>query len=127
MALRRSASQAELIGSELPGAAFALLATDRYGTQTLTQSSNLEIDGQPPSVSVRRTGRGGQEVSVAVTDGLSKVETKTVQISFGDGSRSKGRAHVRHRFARAGVYEVVVRVRDRLGNSGSVRKLVSVR
>jgi hypothetical protein len=104
----------------------ALLATDRYGTQTLTPSSNLEIDGQPPSVSVRRTGRGGQEVSVAVTDGLSQVETKAVQISFGDGSHSKGRSRVRHRFAHAGVYEVVVRARDRLGNSGSVRRLVSV-
>ncbi len=102
----------------------SLLATDRYGQQTLTTTKPLEIDGRPPSVSVR--GRGS-EVTVSVTDSYSGVAAGAVQVSFGDGSHARGHTRARHRYARAGVYEVIVRVRDKLGNSGVVRKLVSVR
>ncbi len=104
----------------------ALLATDRYGEQTLTQNDNLEIDSQPPSVQVRRSGRGGGEVAITVSDAYSGVDSAATQISFGDGGRAKGRARARHRYARPGVYEVVVKVRDRLGVSGTVRRLVKI-
>jgi len=35
-----------------------------------------------------------------------------VKISFGDGQRASGRSVFEHRYARAGVYTVVVQVRD---------------
>jgi hypothetical protein len=50
-----------------------------------------------------------------------------VSVSFGDGAGAHGRARYVHRYARAGVYRVIVHVRDRIGNQGVVRELVSVR
>ena len=50
-----------------------------------------------------------------------------ISVSFGDGHSARGRKRFRHRYARAGIYRVVVHVRDKLGNAGVVRRLVSVR
>jgi hypothetical protein len=55
------------------------------------------------------------------------VDTHAVSISFGDGSRAARRTLFHHRYGHPGVYLVVVRVRDKLGNQGVVRRLVSVR
>jgi hypothetical protein len=49
-----------------------------------------------------------------------------VSVSFGDGQQAGGRALLRHRYSRAGIYLIVARVRDKLGNQGVVRRLVSV-
>jgi len=103
-----------------------ILASDTYGQSTLTAPSTLRIDGRPPLVSVKRIS-GGRGVRVAVTDGQSGVEPRSVRINFGDGSRAHGRAQARHIYARAGLYTVIVTSRDNLGNAGVVRRLVSVR
>jgi hypothetical protein len=66
-------------------------------------------------------------VSVRISDAYSGVATRAVGVSFGDGARARARTHFSHRYARGGVYTVTVSVRDRLGISGVVRQLVSVR
>jgi hypothetical protein len=101
-----------------------VLATDRYGQSTLTSSLLLRIDGVPPSVKFRTTGN---ELTVRAGDAYSGLDKGAVSVSFGDGQHASGRAVFHHRYARGGVYEVVVHVRDKIGNTGIVRRLVSVR
>jgi hypothetical protein len=64
---------------------------------------------------------------VRVSDAYSGVAAASVRISYGDGAHAQGRTSYRHRYAHAGVYQVVVDVRDKLGNAGVVRRPVSVR
>jgi hypothetical protein len=101
-----------------------VLATDRDGESTLSAPSTLLIDGVPPTVKITRSGDAG--VSVRVLDRYAGVDARAVNVSFGDGSGAGGHMHLRHRYARAGVYRVVVHVRDKLGNQGVVRQWVSV-
>jgi hypothetical protein len=103
-----------------------LLATDAYGQSTLTSPSKLKIDSAPPAVKLSGA-MGGNGVTVRVSDAESGVDVHAVSVSYGDGQRASGRTLFRHRYARAGVYEVVVRVRDKLGVEGTIRRLESVR
>jgi hypothetical protein len=103
-----------------------VLATDIDGQATLSIPVELKIDGQPPSVDVARI-EGGHGVSVNIADRFSGVETRAVRVSFGDGHRGGRRTRLRHRYARAGIYQVVVTVANKLGFSTTVRQLVSVR
>ena len=103
-----------------------VLATDIDGQSTLTPPIALKIDGQPPTVTVTRVD-GGAGVNVRVSDRYSGVETRTVQVSFGDGHHAARRTRLRHHYTRAGIYTVVVKVANRLGFATTVRQLVSVR
>jgi hypothetical protein len=103
-----------------------LLATDSYGQSTLTAPSKLEIDGEPPLVKVSEAMHG-YGVAVRVSDALSGLATKSVSVSFGDGQTASARKLFQHRYARAGVYTIIVRARDKIGNAETVRRLVSVR
>jgi hypothetical protein len=103
-----------------------LLATDGDSQATLSVPSSLAIAGVPPRVRVTRA-RGGAAVSVRVLDPYAGVDARAVSVSFGDGVRAHGRARFLQRYAHAGIYRVTVRVRDRIGNRGVVRRLVSVR
>jgi len=101
-----------------------MLATDSDGQAVLTSPSILRVDGLPPTVKVTRN-RGGV-VEVRIHDGGSGVDVAAVSVSFGDGSHAGRRALLRHRYLRAGVYRIVVRVRDKLGNQATLLRLVSV-
>ncbi len=103
-----------------------VLATDIDGQATLSASSALKTDGEPPTVAVARAGHG-HGVSVRIRDSGSGVDKRMVSVSFGDGASAYGRARLRHIYAGAGIYQIVVHARDRLGNQGVVRRLVSVR
>jgi hypothetical protein len=103
-----------------------VLATDAYGQATLTPPSKLKIDSRPPTVKIT-SAMGGYGVTIRVSDAQSGVATHAVSVSFGDGERASGRSLLHHRYAHAGVYTIVVRVRDKLGNGGVVRQLVSIR
>jgi hypothetical protein len=103
-----------------------LLATDIDGQSTLSAPSPLLIDGELPAVSIARA-IGGYGVSVRVHDSYTALAVHAIGVSFGDGHSARGRKRFVHRYARAGIYEVVVHVRDKLGNAGVVRRLVSVR
>ena len=102
-----------------------LLATDIDGQSTLSAPSPLLIAG-PPNVKIARE-RDGYEVSVRVSDSYAALDTHDVIVSFGDGHTARGRKRFSHRYAHPGVYRVVVRVRDKLGNTGVVSRLVSAR
>ena len=103
-----------------------LLATDINGQATLSAPSTLLVDGVPPSVKITRA-QSGHAVSVRVSDAYSGVDTRAVSVSFGDGHSAHGRARFVHRYGRPGVYRVVVQVRDKLDNEGTVRQWVSLR
>lgn len=102
-----------------------LLATDIYGQATLTPPSLMRIAGRPPAVKILPAA--GHAIAVIVSDPYAGVDTHAVSVDFGDGQHAGRRALLRHRYAHAGVYTVVVRVRDRIGNGGVVRREVSVR
>jgi hypothetical protein len=102
-----------------------VLVTDLDGQATLTAASKMLIDGQPPTVKVVTT-QGDHAVSVRIRDSGAGVAKRAVSVSFGDGAGVHGRTSLRHHYARAGVYTIVARVRDKLGNQATVRRLVSV-
>jgi PKD domain len=99
-----------------------LMASDRWGQTTLSAPAPLQIDGTPPNVKLARAGA----LAVVRISALSGVARRFVRVDFGDGHRASGRTIFRHRYARAGVYTIVARVRDRIGNAGVVRRKVRV-
>ncbi len=103
-----------------------LLAIDSDGEATLSAVSPLSVDGTPPTVKVTHTD-AGQSLVVRVRDRYSSVETHAVSVSFGDGTRAHGRARFVHHYAHAGVYQLVVHVRDQIGNEGVIHEQVSAR
>jgi hypothetical protein len=102
-----------------------LLATDIFGQSTLTSAASLKIDGGSPSVRITRS-HGNHAVTVRLSDANSGLAVKAISVSFGDGSRAGRRKSLSHRYARAGIYQVVVKSADKLGNKSTVRKLVKV-
>jgi hypothetical protein len=103
-----------------------VLATDRDGESTLTAPSTLSIAGVPPTVKVALAD-GGAAVRVRVRDSYAGVDERAVSVSFGDGAFAHGHTRFSHRYRHAGVYRVVVHVRDAIGNAGVVSQWVSVR
>jgi hypothetical protein len=103
-----------------------VLATDIDGQAALTSPASLLVDGQPPTLKLVRV-RGGRAVRVRLSDLGSGLAKRSVHVSFGDGRSARGRVTLTYRYARPGVYRVLVRASDRLGNRMVVRELVSVR
>lgn len=103
-----------------------VLATDIFGQATLTPSSPLKVDGGSPNVKITRAG-GGRAVLVRLSAPDSGLALKTIKVSFGDGAHAAGHKSLAHRYAHAGVYQVIVQLSDKLGNKATIRKLVSVR
>ncbi len=111
----------------LPTGAFEVqvLATDRYGEETLTAPSELDLADSPPKVVISRKEHGAA-VSVRISDpaGLAK---SALRVSFGDGTVVSDKASVSHSYRHAGLYLVTVSSRDKLGNAGVVRRWVGIR
>lgn len=103
-----------------------ILATDMDGQSTLSAPSTLSVDGEGPAVKISRA-RGDHAARVRVSDAFVGVQKRSVLASFGDGSRTRGRVKIVHRYRRPGVYRVTVRARDKLGNESQVNQWVSVR
>jgi hypothetical protein len=101
-----------------------VLATDANGQATLTRARSLQLDDQPPTVHIHRAR--GRTLALSIIDPNSGVNKRSVWVSWGDGARAHGRALLRHRYPRAGIYTIVVRAGDRVGNRGVVRHMVSV-
>jgi hypothetical protein len=103
-----------------------VLATDADGQAVLTPPATVKIDGAPPAVSITRT-RDGRGVLVKVSDSYSGVAAHSVHIDFGDGHSVRGKTHVVHEYARAGIYRVTVAASDNLGNGAVVTEPVSIK
>jgi hypothetical protein len=65
-------------------------------------------------------------VVLSVLDRYSGVNARAVTVSFGDGQRAGGRRSYRHRYARPGIYTIVIHAADRVGNGGVIRRPVKV-
>ena len=102
-----------------------VLATDRYGESTLTAPASLELADSPPQVLIART-RHGTAVSVKIKDPAG-LATASLRVGFGDGTVIRRKSTAVHAYSHAGVYEIVVAVRDSIGNAGVVEHWVSVR
>jgi hypothetical protein len=102
-----------------------LLATDIFGQSTLTPASNLKIDGGSASVRIART-QGNHAVSVRLSDPNSGLAVKAISVAFGDGAHAGKRKSLSHRYTRPGVYQIVVKGADKLGNKLTVRRLVKI-
>jgi hypothetical protein len=101
-----------------------VLATDSLGQQTMTPEATLKVDANPPEVTVRHVGARG--IAVRVFDRASGAVADDTTIAFGDGSHSRHRLTARHTYAAGGTYTLVVRSRDRVGNTLDVHLRVSV-
>jgi hypothetical protein len=101
-----------------------LLATDVDGQATLSAPAKLRVDGQPPEVTARLVS--GDRVRVSIRDRASGVAVAATRVNFGDGHRAHGHKQFVHRYGRRGLYRIVAYMRDRVGNQGVVRRLVSV-
>lgn len=121
-----------------------VFAIDDAGQQTGSRNAVLRIDRRPPKVTVRRHGRRlAVSVSDGGRLGTSGLKGSSAQVSFGDGERSGGGGGgkkgggtvistadrkkggkskkpivktVRHAYAKAGTYRLVVSARDHAGN-----------
>ncbi len=103
-----------------------LLVTDADGQSTLSKPSTLLVDGVAPIVSIARVQRN-RAVRVRVRDPYTGIDLHDLTVSFGDGHSARGRKSFTHRYGHAGIYRVVVHIRDTLGNTGVVSRLVNAR
>ncbi len=92
-----------------------VLATDSLAQQTMTPVATLKVDAGPPEVGLYRFGHG--RVRVQVFDRASGALARDTSIAFGDGARTRGRLTATHSYRRPGRYVIVVRSRDRVGQS----------
>ncbi len=126
LAVSPGASQLRIDPRRLSGGVHevALLATDADGQSTLSPPAELQIDTGIPTVKVAHSS---DTVTVRISDPYSGLDASATSVSFGDGYSAHGKKVFKHTYAHAGVYRITVRVRDRLGDAGVVRELVSVR
>ncbi len=102
-------------------------ATDSLGQVVDSEPATLKIDHTPPRVRVRVRG---SSVTVRLSDEpkgeSSGVKKGSVKVNFGDGGSGHGRTTLRHSYAHAGSYTIVVSASDNAGNKTTVRKRVRV-
>jgi hypothetical protein len=120
---RRITPPAALLGSGVRKV--RVIATDRLGGEVVSKSVKLRVDGQPPVLRYRVSGKG--EVVLRLKDSQSGLNRKSVRASFGDGAGARAEATIHHRFAKAGRYTIRVRARDRVGNRLAQKIEVNVR
>jgi hypothetical protein len=103
-----------------------VLATDLFGQSTLTPASTLDVDSGSATLKVVRT-HGDHGVRLRLRDANSGLAPKSLEVDFGDGRHAKGAKATNHLYGRAGVYQIVVRLHDKLGNAQTLRALVKIR
>jgi len=108
-----------------------VVAVDRRGQESASRVRYLRIDSRPPEIQavLRRGGGRILRVRATVADGSIAVPSgsgvRTVEILWGDGTRSRGRKAT-HRYRRGGQYTVTVRATDAIGNVGIFKERVRI-
>jgi hypothetical protein len=109
-----------------------VVATDRRGQSVATKVRYLRVDATPPEVTATFKRSGGRilRVTATVADGALAAPAgsgvRTVEVLWGDGTRSTGRT-LTHRYRRGGEYVVTVRATDRAGNVGSMSEEIRIK
>jgi hypothetical protein len=104
---------AALLGSGI--SKVRVIAVDKFGGEVLSRPTSLRVDGRAPSLRVHLNRRRGS-VMLKVRDSQSGLARGSIRATFGDGSHSRGKATIHHRYAAPGRYTIRVRARDRAGN-----------
>jgi hypothetical protein len=106
----------------------SVVATDAQGQPTTGKASDLEIDRSAPKFTVKRRS---QTLTLKVSDGLkgtcSGAVASATKVSFGDGSKAKGKTQLRHRYSRPGRYRLTVTTKDTAGNTKTTREVVVIK
>lgn len=109
-----------------------VVAIDRRGQESASKVRYLRIDARPPEITatLRRSGGRILRVTATVADGSLAAPAgsgvRTVEVSWGDGTRSTGRK-LTHRYRRGGQYTVTVRATDRAGNVGTFTQRIRIK
>jgi hypothetical protein len=103
-----------------------VIATDGLGGEVISSPMKLRVDGQAPTVRLQ-VKRGAGDVALKFQDAQSGLAGGSIRASFGDGSRARGHAVLRHHYAQAGTYTIGLRARDRVGNRRTRKLEVTVR
>jgi hypothetical protein len=102
-------------------------ATDSLGQVVDSVPATVKVDRTPPHARVRVRGAS---LRVTVIDGQrgqsSGVRVGSVRVQWGDGGSGRGKTVLRHGYARAGIYTVVITAADNVGNKRTIRKRVRV-
>jgi hypothetical protein len=102
-------------------------ATDSLGQVVDSVPATVKVDRAAPRVRVRVRGK---DVTVRLVDGArgqcSGVRRSSVRVSFGEGATARAKALLKHSYARAGSFTIVVSSSDNVGNKRTVRKVVRV-
>lgn len=112
-----------------------VVATDRRGQETATPTRPLRVDGTPPEIAFRLTGKRvrGRPLTVRarVADGSLKAPRGSgiarVTIDWGDKTRKVNRRTAKHRYARPGKYTIRVSAADRAGGTAVVQQRITIK
>jgi hypothetical protein len=102
-----------------------VLATDELGQQTMSGAASLDVESNPPQVSVKRLSGG--RAKVRVYDDPAGIKTAETLVDFGDGTIVTGRNTVVHAYRHTGRYTIVVHATDKVGNQRDAHVRVQVR
>lgn len=106
-----------------------VVAIDGADQETASEPGEVRVDRRAPRA--RISGPPGRSVTVRISDGprreASGPVARSTTIAFGDGRSVRRVTRMRHRYARAGTFRLVVRTRDRAGNRATIRMRVRVR
>jgi hypothetical protein len=108
-----------------------VVAIDRRGQETPSKVRTLRVDALPPAIAARLRRSPGRilRVTARVADGSlttpAGTGVRSVQILWGDGTRSTGRKAT-HRYRRGGRYTVTIRATDRVGHVGTFKQRVRI-
>jgi hypothetical protein len=103
-----------------------VLATDGLGQRLLSKPVKLKVDALPPRITVRAQF-AHDKVEIKIEDRDSGVRAAATRVSFGDGRKAMHGIGFAHKYAHGGTYSILVKARDRVGNTIARRFEVKVR
>jgi hypothetical protein len=90
-------------------------ATDGLGEEAISKVAKLRVDAEPPRLGVQ-VNHGKGIVVLRLKDAQSGLKGTATKVTFGDGSKARGSATLRHHYAEAGTYVIRVHAEDRVHN-----------
>jgi hypothetical protein len=92
-----------------------VVATDRFGEEVLSQPAKMKVDSQPPRLQIHVNRKAGT-VRIKLKDPQSGLRPRATSIAFGDGTKTRRRSALTHRYEHPGAYRIRLHAEDRVGN-----------